>query len=218
MAKTVDQRVKELNDGVTWVIANNWDNAIAKFQKELNAPNFKSLGSMAGLAANFDKAQSTFEQNVKKKDDAKKLFESAAAPLAKMHTQTDGFKKDLDDIVKDAAAARKQIADADNVDDMLKNAEETLKAQEDVNKERKSIFDNWMKVDVNHAKVIADTIAKVKKEVAAAQAALNSSNTQLNSLETQIRALVVKYENTARSMDREDIAAAVRGFLHVFGK
>lgn len=218
MAKSVDQRTKEMNEDRIFNFVNNWDSDTGKFKKELDAPNFRSQGNMVALCASFDKAQSTFEQNMQRKEDAKKFFDAGQAQLEKGRAQQDSFKKDLDDIVADAAKSRNTVDDADKVEDILKNWEETLKAQQDLNKERKSIFDNWIKADANHLKVITDTIDKVKKEINAAKSVLESTNAQLNGLESQIRALVTKYDNTARSMNRPEIGAAVRGFLHVFGK
>lgn len=218
MAKSVEQRAKELDDGVTWVLANVWPTETAAFQKELSAPIFKKNGDVGSLAKRFDAAQTKFDQNRQKKDDAKKFFETGEAQVDKLKTQGDGLKKELDDIIKDERASRKMIGDAEKVEDILNNWEESFKAQQDLNKERKSIFDNLMKVSEGVAKAQSDTISKVKKEVDAAKAGMNSANSELNSLEAQIRAVIVKYQATALDMDRKDIADAVRGFLHVFGK
>ena len=93
-----------------------------------------------------------------------------------------------------------------------------MKAQQDLNKERKAIFDRMIKLGDDFMKHLHDSIGKVKKEVDAAKAGLTSTNTELNTLEAQIRAIIVKYQKTALDMDRKEIAAAVRGFLTVFGK
>jgi chromosome segregation ATPase len=217
MAKSVEQRTKELEDEVS-NLTSVWSSDTAAFRKELDAPIFKKNGDVASLARRFDTTQLKFLENDRKKDDAKKFFDTGMTQVDKLKTQGDGLRKELDDIVKDEGASRKMVADAEKVEDLLNNWEETLKAQQDMNKERKAIFDNLMKVYEGVAKVQSDTISKVKKEVDAAKAGMNSANSELNSLEAQIRAVIVKYQKTALDMDRKDIADAVRGVLQVFGK
>jgi len=60
MAKSRDDRVKALKDGVTWNLPNQWDSCTSKYTKELSAPNFRAKGSMPALTKEFDTAQTKF--------------------------------------------------------------------------------------------------------------------------------------------------------------
>jgi len=75
-----------------------------------------------------------------------------------------------------------------------------------------------VKLNDNYLKSMSDTISKVRKELDAAKSAMNSANADLNSLEAQMRAAVVNYDKVAISMNRPEIAKAVRSFIEVFGK
>lgn len=219
MAKSVEQRTKELVEPTTrCYLVSNWSEATSAHSKDLNAPIFKKLGDIAGLANRYDAAADNFIKFDKKKDDAKKLFDSGKPNVDKFGKQLEGLKKELDDIVKDEQASLSKVKDATKVEDHLNNWEELLKGQHDLNRERKAIFDRMLKVGEEVAKARSDVIASVKKEVDAAKAALTSTNNELNTLEAQIRTAVINYQKTAIDMDKRDIADAVRGFLGVFGR
>ena len=218
MAKSVEQRTKELVEPTTrCFLVSNWTEVSSPYSKDLNAPIFKKLGDIAGLAKRYDAAADNFIKFDKKKDDAKKLFESGVPNVQRIGKQMEGLKKELDDIVKDEQSSLSKVKDATKVEDLLNNWEEVLKGQQDLNKERKAIFDRILKLGEEVAKSVTDVIGNVKKEVAAAKAGLTSTNNELNTLEAQIRSAVVNYQKTAIDMDKKEIAGAVRGFLGVFG-
>ena len=218
MAKTVEQRIKELVTPTTrCYLVTNWTEMSSPYQKELNAPIFKGQGDVAALAKRYDAAADNFIKFDKQKDDAKKLFDDGTTALGKIKTQSDGLKKELEEVATDAGAAKQTVNNATKVEDMLNNWEETVKVMVDLNKERKAIFDRMSKLGEDYLKSLNDTIGKVKKAVDAAKSGLNSSNTELNALEGQIRSIIVKYQKTALDMDRKEIADAVRGFVTLFG-
>jgi archaellum component FlaC len=218
MAKSVERRVKELVEPTTRAyLVTNWNQSTSAYTKELNAPIFKKLGDVGALCKRYDVAADNFIKFDKKRDEAKKLFETAFTSLEKIRKQSDGLNKELDEIVADEAASISTIKDASKVDDVLHNWEEGLKAQQDLNKTRKVIFDKKGKLGEDFAKCQADAISSVKKEVEAAKAGMNSTNNELNTLEAQIRSIVVGYQKTAIEMDKREIADAVRGVLSSFG-
>jgi hypothetical protein len=219
MAKSVDQRIKDLVEPTTRAyVAKNWAQIVSSFSKELNAPIFKKLGDIAPLAKRYDTAADTFIADDKKKDEAKGLFADGAAKLSKLSTELDGVKKELDDVFKDEKESLSLNKTPEKVEDYISNWEENLKAQQDMNKMRKVIFDRWMKLGDEYAKVSVDAIAKVKKAVATAQAGMTSSNNEMNALEGQIRSCVINYQKTALDMNRKDIADEVRGIIECFGR
>jgi archaellum component FlaC len=217
MTKTAEQREKDLKEGVTWVVVSAWSDAIAKVQKDLNAPIFLKSGNVGALADRYDKLQSEFNKNREKKEAATDLFDASADQLDKIEKELEGLAKELDDIAKDENASIKPRK-SDDPQAVITEWENTLKAGQGQSKAEKAVFDRWTKLDANYEKVVSDAIAKVKKEVATAQAGLNSANSQLNALEGEMRKVVGAYQNTATEMNRQDIAAAVRSFLAIFAK
>src|SRR6266542_6263906 len=121
MAKTVEQRVQELHDGVTLSVAGVWGSETAQFKKELDAPEFKSKGDIAGLAARFDATQSKFSQNIDKTDKAKDFFDKGDTELDKIGKQWDAVFKRLGELDAESEASMHQKADAAKVEDILKN-------------------------------------------------------------------------------------------------
>ena len=219
MAKSVEQRTKELVEPTTRAyLVSNWNEATSAYSKDLNAPIFKKLGDIAGLAKRYDAAADNFIKFDRKKDDAKKLFDSGFPNVEKPGKQLQGLNKELEDIVKDETASLSKVKNASKAEDLLNDWEEALKGQQDLNKERKAIFDRMLKLGEDVAKARADVIASVKKEIDAAKAGLTSTNNELNTLEAQIRSAVINYQKTAIDMDKKEIADAVRGFLSVFGR
>lgn len=217
MAKTSADRSKTLHDGPTWVLETNWEQQTDKYQKELSAPNFRAKGNMVALAKEFDVAQNKFVAAMYKKDKATDIYETAQGELEKLEAQMGGIDKKIGDIVNDEAASVK-FADAQSVEEITKNWEKTLTVNQSLDKEAKSLFDSQLKVYLDYTKKIADTIAQVKKEVATQQSAMDSANAQLNGLETRMRATVDAYAGVANSMNRPEIATAVRSFLAIFAK
>ena len=217
MAKSVDQRKKELVDSTTTFSLLEWWNNILGENADLKAPIYRNQGDIAGLAKKYDEGAKKFLAADKRKKDSQKLFEGGMAQLEKLRAQNEGLKKELDDIVKDEGKSQ-QIADVKDVDDAINNWEEALKAQNDLNKERKTIYDNMAKVGENYSKALTDATGKVKKEVAAANADFASSNNEMNALEAQIRNIVVKYQKVAIDSNKKNLADAVRGILTAFGK
>jgi len=218
MAKTVEQRTKELVDSTTTSsLLATW-NGIISDTPDLNAPIYKRQGDMAGLAKKYDDAAAKFIKAAKRKDDAKKLFATGAGQLDKLRTQSDGLKKELEDASKDEGKSLQTVDDAKKVEDLINNWEEAIKAQTDLNKERKTIYDNLGKVGDNYLKGLTDTVGKVKKEVEAAKAELNSTNGEMNALEAQVRATSVKYQKIAIDSNKKDVADAARGIVTFFGK
>ena len=53
MAKTAEQRAKDLDAGVTWVLDTAWGDVASKF-KEVNTPIFKKNGDIGALAKRYD--------------------------------------------------------------------------------------------------------------------------------------------------------------------
>src|SRR5947209_8032359 len=104
MAKTVEQRVQELHDGVTWSVAGVWGSETAQYKKELDGPDFKSKGDIAGLASRFDTTQSKFTQNIDKKDKAKDIFDKGDPELDKIDKQWDAVWKRLDQLGAESEA------------------------------------------------------------------------------------------------------------------
>jgi hypothetical protein len=219
MAKSVEQRIKDLVEPTTRAyVAKNWAQIVSSFSKELSAPIFKKLGDIAPLAKRYDAAGDTFIAADKKKDEAKNLFNDAAAKLGKLGTEIDGLKKELDEVFKDEGASLSNNKEAKTVEEYIDAWEEQLKGQQDMNKMRKVIFDRWQKVSDELVRVRTDAGANVKKAAAAAQAAMVSSNNEMNATEAQIRAMVISYQKTALDMDRKDIADEVRGLIVSFGR
>jgi archaellum component FlaC len=217
MTKTVEQREKDLTEGVTWVVATAWSQAVSKVQKDLNAPIFVKSGNVAALADRYDKLQNEFNRNLGKKKAAVDLFGASESQLDKMDKETTGLLKEITDIANDESASVKKQGSGDP-QAVITEWENSLKACQGQSKANKAVFDRWMKLDANYEKVMSDAIGKVKKEFAAAQAGLNGTNNQLNALEGEMRRAVGAYQNTATEMDRQDIAAAVRSFLAIFAK
>jgi chromosome segregation ATPase len=218
MAKSVEQRKKELVDSTTtFSLLQTWNDILGE-NPDLKAPIYRNQGDIAGSAKKYDDASKKFLAADKRKKDSQKLFEGGAAQLEKLRAQNEGLKKELDDIVKDEGKSQQTVDDVKNVDDAINNWEEALKAQNDLNKERKTIYDNMAKVGENYSKALTDTVGKVKKEVAAANADFASSNTEMNALEAQIRNTVVKYQKVALDSNKKNLADAVRGILTAFGK
>jgi archaellum component FlaC len=216
MAKSVEQRTKELVDSTTrCFLVSAWAEIAADYKKDLDSPKFKGQGDMAGFAKRYDTAADNFIKADQRKQDAKKLF--SAAELDKLRKSNEGLKNELEQVSKDEGASLRTTDNATKVEDILNNWEEALKAQQDLNKMRKIIYDKLMKSGEDYAKALNDGIGKVKKEIDAAKAGLGASNNELNALEGQIRATVVKYQKVALDMDRKEIADAVRGFLACFG-
>lgn len=218
MAKSVDQRKKELVDSTTTSSVLEFWNNIVKDKPDLNAPIYKRQGDIAGLAKKYDDAAAKFMKAYARKDKAIDLFAGGSAQLAKLRTQSDGLKKELDDVSDDEGKSLQTVDDAKTVEDGINNWEEILKAQQDLNKERKTIYDNLLKVGENYSKIVTDTLGKVKKEVDAAKAEINSSNAELNALEAQIRSAVVKYQKVALDSNKKDVADAAREIITAFGK
>lgn len=219
MAKSVEQRIKDLVEPTTRAyVAKNWAQIVSSFSKELSAPIFKKLGDIAPLAKRYDAAGDTFIAAAKKKDEAKNLFNDAVAKLAKLGTEIDGLKKELDDVFKDESASLSVNKEAKTVEEYIDTWEERVKGQQDMNKMRKVIFDRWMKLSEEILRVRTDASANVKKAAAAAQAAMASSNNEMNATEAQMRATVINYQKTALDMDRKDIADEVRGLIVSFGR
>lgn len=216
MTKTVEQREKDLKAGPTWDVANAWDQATSKFQKDLKAPIFLKSGNVAALATHYDTLQSTFNKNLDKKTAATAGFDDVGDKLDKGGDERDSLLKELTDIVDDQNAS--QNVKADTPESIIASWENTLKEQQDVNKEQKAVFERWMKRGASDEKMISDAIAKAKKEFSAANAALKTTNDQLNATEKRMRDAVTAYSNTATSMSRQDIASAVRSFLAIFAK
>ncbi len=216
MAKSVEQRTKELDIRVYLVAS--WTERTAAYKKELDAPIFKKLGDVAGLAKRYDTATDNFIKFDKSKDDAKNLFTDGATAVGKIDKLGEGLIKEQADLVKEGRSTLSLVKDATKIEDRLNNWEEVLKGQQDVNKERKAVFDRIMKLGDDRLKAITDVIGKVRKEVDAAKAGLTSTNNELNTLEAQIRSAIVNYQKTAIDMDKKEIADAVRGFLGVFGR
>jgi chromosome segregation ATPase len=215
MASTVEQRLKDLTDPTT--LASDWAGIKSGF-KELDAPIFRSAGDLAGATKRYDAATKTFLDFAKKKDDAKDIFAAGAPVLQSLGAKIDDMKKEIDDTGADAATTIKEIADAKTVEDGLLNSTESIKAQQDLNKERKAIFDSLMKLYDSYLKQMIDTRDKVKAAVDAANAGLTRANADLVTLEAQIRNSVVAYQKVALSMNRKDIADAVRKLSADFGK
>ena len=216
MAKSVEQRTKELDIRVYLVAS--WTERTAAYKKELDAPIFKKLGDVAGLAKRYDAATDNFIKFDTSKDDAKNLFTDGATAVGKIDKLGEGLIKEQADLVKEGRSTLSLVKDATKIEDRLNNWEEVLKGQQDVNKERKAVFDRIMKLGDDRLKAITDVIGKVRKEVDAAKAGLTSTNNELNTLEAQIRSAIVNYQKTAIDMDKKEIADAVRGFLGVFGR
>jgi chromosome segregation ATPase len=217
MTKTAEQREKDLKAGVTWVVVTAWEKAISGFEKDLKAPIFLKSGNVGALAGQYDALQSTFNKNIDKKTAAKDGFDDLSKQLDKTVAEVKGLYKELTDISADEAASIK-TQDSDAPEDVIAHWENYLKEKQDATKEQKGVFDRWMKRVTDTLKIVADAIAKAKKELAAANAALKSTNDQLNALEKRMRDAVAAYSNTATSMNRQDIASAVRSFLAIFAK
>ena len=97
MAKSVEQRTKELVDSTTrCFLVSNWTDDTAAYAKDLNAPIFKKLGDIAGMAKRYDAAADGFIKFDKKKDESKKLFDAAEPNLGKLVKESEGLKKELD--------------------------------------------------------------------------------------------------------------------------
>lgn len=216
MAKTAEQRAKDLDAGVTWVLDTAWGDVASKF-KEVNTPIFKKNGDIGALAKRYDGVVSKFEAFRTQLDKAGDIFDSGGKQLDKMEEEEAGLQKELDDIDADSQKSIKQTGSA-KIEDQINDWEESLKANQDVTKERKAVFERWMKLDAAYDKAQADLIAKAKKAVDAAKAGMNSTNAELNNLEGQMRAINAKYQKVALDMSRKDIADGVRGFLAIFGK
>ena len=217
MTKTTEQREKDLTDGVTWVVVTAWEKAISGFEKDLKAPIFMKSGNIAAFAAQYDKLQSTFNKQMDKKKSAIDGFDNAGDQLDKIGKEKGDLKKELEDVITDADASLK-FADSPTPDRAITDWENAFKDHQDVSKEEKGIFDRWTKLSANEDKLYSDAIGKAKKELASANSELKASNDQLNALEKRMRDAVVAYSNTATSMNRQDIASAVRGFLAIFAK
>jgi hypothetical protein len=82
---------------VTWSVAGVWGSETAEYKKDLDAPEFKSKGDIAGLASRFDTIQSKFTQNIDKKDKAKDIFVKGEAELDKIDKQWEAVWKRLDE-------------------------------------------------------------------------------------------------------------------------
>jgi len=216
MTKTAEQRETDLTKGVTWVVVTAWEKAISGFEKDLKAPIFLKCGNVGALASQYDALQSTFNKQIDKKTAALDGFDDVGKQLDNATTERDGLLKELGDITDDMNASVTMKVDTPEA--TIASWENTLKEQQDINKEQKAVFDRWMKRGASDAKMISDAIAKAKKEFSAANAALKTTNDQLNALEKRMRDAVTAYSNTATSMNRQDIASAVRSFLAIFAK
>jgi chromosome segregation ATPase len=215
MASTVDQRLKDLTEPST--LASDWAGIKSSF-KELDAPIFRSAGDLAGATKRYDAAAKTFLDFVKKKDDAKDIFATIKPQMDSIGTKIDDMKKEIQDTGEDAATTIKKIVDPQTVEEGLQNVTEYVKAQQDLNKERKAIFDTLNKLYESYLKALIETRDKVKAALDAANAGLNRANSELVALEAQIRNAVVAYQKVAISMNRKDIADAVRKLSADFGK
>ena len=217
MTKTVDQREKDLKEGVTWVVVTAWTDAISGVKKDLNAQIFLKSGNVGALADRYDKLQSEFNKNREKKSGTVDAFDTARSQLEKIDKEIDALEKQISDITKDENASVK-AQKSDDPQAVITEWENNLRAGQDGDKALKSVFDQWTKLNNSYEKLLSDTIAKVKKDVAAAQGGMASVNTQLNALEGEMRKVVGVYQNTATEMNRQDIASAVRSFLAIFAK
>lgn len=216
MAKSADQRSKDLDGGTRWVLTKAWPASIGKVAKELSAPIFKKNGDMMALAAKYDAGQTKFDEARKKKDSSKAIFDPLMVQLNKISADRGALEKEFA-AVRVGNAATLGGRSANTTEECIELFEEALKESQDDEKDYKAICDNLLKLSATEIKVTQDAIGKAKKDVAAAAAALNAANTELNNLEAQMRALDAKYQKTAFDMNRTDIADAVRSFLEVFG-
>lgn len=213
MAKTPEQRVQELHDGVTWVVANIWEAETAKEKKDIDASVLKNV---AGLAKRYDATQTKFSQNIDKKEKSKEAFAKLDTDLEKNEKQADALYKRIDELSGEASASN-HVKAGDKADDMLTNWEEFLKSSLGQTKECKSCFDQLAKLNDGYDKMVADAIAKVRTQIGGAKAEMSSQNAELNSLEAQIRSAVVNFAGVAISKNKPDAAKAVKAVLKVFG-
>ena len=214
MAKSVEQRTKELVEPTTKVVlVSTWNDIVAECGKDLGAPIFKKLGDIAGMCK-----RDNFIKYDKKRDDARKLLDTPNATMAKLAKQNAGLKQELVDIGNDMDGTLSLVKDAQKIEDILNNWEEALKSQLEINKERKAITDKMAKVCEEYAKCQADGVSGITKEVTAAKALMTSTNNELNTLESQIRTADVAYQKTAIDMDKKEIADKVRSLLNCFGR
>ncbi len=213
MAKTPEQRVQELHDGVTWVVANIWEAETSKFSKDIDASVLKNV---AGLAKRYDATQTKFSQSIDKKDKTKGAFDKLGTELDKNEKQAGALYKRLDELAGEASASQ-HVKAGDTVDDVLSNWEELLKVSLGQSKECKSCFDQIAKLNDSYDKMTADGIAKARTQINGVKAEMSSANSELNSLEAQIRSAVVNFAGVAISKNKPDAAKAVKAVLKVFG-
>lgn len=213
MAKTPEQRIQELKDGVTWVVANVWDTETANVRKDLDASAYKNISA---LAKRYDAAQTKFSRGVDKKDKAKESFDKLSPELDKIEKQLEALYKTVDGLADEASATIKSKP-GDSVEDVTAHWEELLKGSQGQTKECKACFDQISKLNESFDKLIADTLAKVRTQTDAAKTELSSANNELNGLEAQIRSAVIAAEGAAIKQNKPDVAKAVKAVLKVFG-
>jgi hypothetical protein len=194
-------------------VASEWGKAISGFEKDLKAPIFLKNGDVTALASAYDALQQKFVSEIKRMDAARDDF----ADLVKLVDERDAAKavlqKRLSDIVGDANAPLHRYPDPA---DLIAIWETWFKAVADRQKEEKAVFDQWTKLNANIETVIAAAFAKAKKDRGSQD--ISATNDQLNALEKRMRDMVAAYSNTATSINRQDIASAVKKILAVFGK
>ncbi|MBL0087422.1 MAG: hypothetical protein IPP44_12210 [Ideonella sp.] len=213
MAKTPDQRVKELKSNVTWVVANVWDTETAKVRRDLDASAYKTI---AGLAKRFDAVQDKFREGIEKQDKSKDLADKPGGDLSKMNQQIEALFKTLDGLRAEAGATVKSKS-GDGIDDLISYWEESLKTNQAITKESKACFDQLSKLYETYDKLVADTIGKVRAQADAAKSEMSRANNELNALEAQIRSAVINCEAAAIKQNKLDVAKAVKAVLKVFG-
>src|SRR5262245_51966372 len=87
MAKSVEQRKKELVDSTTTFSLLQWWNDTLSKNPDLKAPIYRNQGDIAGFAKKYDDASKKFLAADKRKKDSQKLFDGGRAQLDKLKAQ-----------------------------------------------------------------------------------------------------------------------------------
>ena len=147
MTKTAEQREKDLKEGVTWVVATAWSNAISGVKKDIGAKIFLKSGNVEALADRYDKLQSEFNKNREKKTAAVDLFDAARTQMEKIDKEIEGLSKEITDIAKDESASVPKDQKSDEPQARITAWENGLRSNQDQDKAQKAVFDRWEKLN-----------------------------------------------------------------------
>jgi len=194
-------------------VASEWRKAISGFEKDLKAPVFLKNGNVAALASQYDALQQKFIGEMKKMAAASDDFADLVKQVEQRRAAKDVLQKKLDGIVGGANAPLDHYPD---INDLIAIWETWFKDVQRGHKEEKAVFDQWTKLSANIETVIAAAIATAKRDRGSED--IGATNDQLNALEKRMQDTAAAYSNTATSINRQDIASAMRKFLAVLAK